>query len=61
LVGIPLLVFTSGPKDNSGSYLVFKSKAAHDEYSKAERHMKFIEENKDNWKNVRVFDSYLEP
>ena len=42
-------------------HLVFKSKAAHDEYSKAERHMKFIEENKDNWKKVRVFDSYLEP
>ncbi len=42
-------------------HLVFKSKAAHDQYSKAERHMKFIEENKDNWKKVRVFDSYLEP
>ena len=42
-------------------HLVFKSKAAHDEYSKAERHVKFIEENKDNWKKVRVFDSYLEP
>jgi hypothetical protein len=42
-------------------HLVFKSKAAHDQYSKAQRHMKFIEENKDNWKKVRVFDSYLEP
>ena len=42
-------------------HLVFKSKAAHDEYSKAERHTKFVEENKDNWKKVRVFDSYLEP
>jgi len=42
-------------------HLVFKSKAAHDEYSKAERHVKFIEENKENWKKVRVFDSYLEP
>ncbi len=42
-------------------HLVFKSKAAHDQYSKAERHLKFIEENKDNWKRVRVFDSYLEP
>jgi hypothetical protein len=41
--------------------LVFKSKAAHDQYAKAERHLKFIEENKDNWKKVRVFDSYLEP
>ena len=42
-------------------HLVFKSKAAHDQYSKAERHTKFIEVNKDNWKKVRVFDSYLEP
>ena len=42
-------------------HLVFKNKAAHDQYSKAERHLKFIEENQDNWKKVRVFDSYLEP
>ena len=42
-------------------HLVFKNKSAHDEYAKAERHLKFIEENKDNWKKVRVFDSYLEP
>jgi hypothetical protein len=42
-------------------HLVFKNKAAHDQYSKAERHLKFIAENKDNWKKVRVFDSYLEP
>ena len=42
-------------------HLVFKNKAAHDQYAKAERHLKFIEENKDNWKKVRVFDSYLEP
>ena len=42
-------------------HLVFKNKAAHDQYAKAERHLKFIEENKGNWKKVRVFDSYLEP
>ena len=41
-------------------HLVFKNKAAHDQYAKAERHLKFIEENKDNWKKVRVFDSYVE-
>lgn len=40
--------------------LVFKDKAAHDAYQKHERHLKFIEENKDNWKKVRVFDSYLD-
>jgi hypothetical protein len=41
-------------------HLVFKSKEAHDRYAKAERHLKFVEENKDNWKRVRVFDSYVE-
>lgn len=42
-------------------HLVFKDKAAHDQYSVAPKHMKFIEENKANWKKVRVFDSYLTP
>jgi len=41
-------------------HLVFKSKAAHDQYAKAEKHLKFIEGNKENWKKVRVFDSYVE-
>jgi hypothetical protein len=41
-------------------HIVFKSKDAHDKYSKADKHMKFIEETKANWKKVRVFDSYVE-
>ncbi len=41
-------------------HVVFQDKAAHDAYQKAERHLKFIEENKNNWKAVRVFDSYVE-
>lgn len=41
-------------------HVVFKNKAAHDVYQTAERHLKFIEENKANWKKVRVFDSYVE-
>jgi len=40
-------------------HIVFKNKAAHDQYSKAERHQKFIEETKATWKKVRVFDSYV--
>jgi hypothetical protein len=40
---------------------VFQNKAAYDQYAKAERHLKLIAENQDNWKKVRVFDSYLEP
>ena len=42
-------------------HLVFKNKAAYDQYEKSERHVKFKEEAKDNRKKVRVFDSYLEP
>ena len=41
-------------------HLVFKNKAAHDQYAKAERHQKFSEETQDTWKKVRVFDSYLD-
>ena len=40
-------------------HVVFKNDAAHQQYQKAERHLKFIEENKDNWKKVRVFDSLV--
>ena len=42
-------------------HLVFKNKAAYDQYEKSERHLKFKEEAQDNRKKVRVFDSYLEP
>lgn len=40
-------------------HLVFKDKAAHDTYQDAARHDAFIKENKDNWRKVRVFDSYV--
>ena len=42
-------------------HLVFVNKAAHDKYQDHPRHLKFIEENKENWEKVRVFDSYLSP
>jgi len=42
-------------------HIVFVNKAAHDKYQEHPRHLKFIEENKDNWEKVRVFDSYLSP
>ncbi|HEV2971855.1 MAG TPA: Dabb family protein [Pirellulales bacterium] len=38
-------------------HVVFESRAAHDAYQSAPRHLKFIEENKATWKKVRVFDS----
>ena len=40
-----------------GLHVVFKTKAHHDLYQKAEDHHTFIAENKDNWKTVRVFDT----
>jgi hypothetical protein len=40
--------------------VVFQDSAAHDEYQKAERHLTFIAENKENWKKVRVFDAHVE-
>lgn len=41
--------------------IVFADQAAHDQYQDAERHKQFIEENKDNWKKVRVFDATAQP
>jgi hypothetical protein len=38
-------------------HLVFVDKAAHDKYQDHPDHIKFIEENKDGWARVRVFDS----
>jgi hypothetical protein len=40
-------------------HVVFSDKAAHDTYQTAAAHVKFIDENKAGWKQVRVFDSYV--
>jgi len=42
-------------------HVVFADQASHDQYQQAAAHMKFIEENKDNWKEVRVFDASVKP
>lgn len=42
-------------------HIVFQDRAAHDRYQTAPLHQQFIEENKANWKKVRVFDSLVEP
>ena len=42
-------------------HLVFDSKASHDKYQDHPQHLKFIEENKDSWAKVRVFDSEFTP
>ncbi len=41
-------------------HIVFKTKEDQDRYQTAPRHLKFIEENRENWEKVRVFDSYVE-
>ena len=36
------------------------TRTAHDAYQVAPRHIQFIEENKANWAQVRVFDADVE-
>jgi Stress responsive A/B Barrel Domain len=42
-------------------HIVFVDQAAHDHYQATPAHLRFIEENKANWRRVRVFDSVLDP
>lgn len=42
-------------------YLVFQNREAHDRYQVAPRHEQFIEEQRENWASVRVFDSWIQP
>ncbi|HEX8199074.1 MAG TPA: Dabb family protein [Isosphaeraceae bacterium] len=39
--------------------VVFRDKAAKEQYLTDPRHVKFVEENRGTWSRVRVFDSYL--
>lgn len=41
-------------------HIIFKDRASHDKYQDAPLHQQFIDENKENWKKVRVFDSWVE-
>ncbi len=41
-------------------HVVFDNRASHDAYQEAPTHLQFIEENRDNWAQVRVFDSLVE-
>jgi hypothetical protein len=40
-----------------GLHVVFRTLADHEAYQQDPRHIRFIEDNKPTWKNVRVFDS----
>lgn len=41
-------------------HVIFSDRAAHDVYQTAPRHLKFIENQKENWASVMVGDSLLE-
>jgi len=43
-----------------GLHVVFVDKSHHDKYQVAEDHINFIDRNKDNWAQVRVFDTYID-
>lgn len=40
-------------------HVVFDSIESHDTYQTHEHHLRFIDENKAGWKQVRVFDSHV--
>jgi len=40
--------------------VVFTDKAAHDAYQAHPRHARFIAEHSCNWRQVRVFDAYVD-
>ncbi len=41
-------------------HIVFNSRADHDIYQGAPRHMTFVERNKETWAKVRVFDTVVD-
>ena len=40
-------------------HILFSDQESHDRYQQAPRHLQFVDENKDTWKQVRVFDSLV--
>jgi len=43
-----------------GLHVIFADRAAHDVYQDDASHVRFIADNKANWKQVRVFDTLVE-
>ena len=68
-----VLYFSAGPRAEDAKepvsatdwdvalHIVFKDKASLDKYIPHPDHKKFIDENRANWKGVKVFDSRLDP
>ncbi len=43
-----------------GLHIVFEDRASHDRYQTSPDHLKFIDENRADWKQVRVFDDDID-
>jgi len=68
-----VLYFSAGPRAEDAKeavsamdwdvalHIVFKDKASLDKYAPHPDHKKFIDENKANWKGVKVYDSHIDP
>ncbi|MDG1897222.1 MAG: Dabb family protein [Fuerstiella sp.] len=41
-------------------HVVFDTKDSHDVYQVSDKHLAFIEQGKNNWDQVRVFDAYVD-
>lgn len=41
-------------------HVVFDTKDSHDVYQVSEKHLAFIEQSKENWEAIRVFDAYVD-
>ena len=42
-----------------GLHVIFSDKSYHDQYQDAEKHNIFVDRNRSNWTQVRVFDTYI--
>jgi hypothetical protein len=59
-VGVPAEEYTRPVNDREfdvALHLIFTDHATHDAYQVAPRHNQFIDENKESWAKVRVFDT----
>jgi hypothetical protein len=68
-----VLYFSAGPRAEGvkekvsaadwdvGLHIVFKDKASLAKYGPHADHQRFIAENKENWKGVKVYDSEIDP
>jgi Stress responsive A/B Barrel Domain len=68
-----VLYFSAGPRAEDAKetvsatdwdvalHIIFKDKASLDKYAPHPDHKKFIEENRANWKGVKVYDSRVDP